>query len=124
MRTTSHRNEQTGKFEVFIVQDGPDGGTASVRVDSEWSTSPQANDRVRQMRDLTPEDLQKAYDAGKPLNPGSDPNLFPATGEPTRARDANPNPTVSSQAAAHPSRAPSAKTPPPPPPDGADKTKA
>jgi hypothetical protein len=55
-RVTSHRNPDTGKYDVLIVKDGPDGIPEETEVDSSWDTSPQANERVRQIKD----DVEKA----------------------------------------------------------------
>jgi hypothetical protein len=38
-------------YEVLVVKDGPDGTTEETTVESEWKTSPEANERVRQLKD-------------------------------------------------------------------------
>jgi hypothetical protein len=65
MRVTSRRNPDSGKYEVLIVKDGPDGVTEDTKVDSTWNTSPEANDRVRQLKDEEQASKRTAdYEAG------------------------------------------------------------
>ena len=49
-RLTSHRNDETGKYDVMIVTDGADGIPETVEVESSWDQSGEANDRIRELK--------------------------------------------------------------------------
>jgi hypothetical protein len=49
-RITSQENDN-GDFEVLTVEDGPDGRSLNTVLDSTLNTSPEANDRVRELNE-------------------------------------------------------------------------
>ena len=70
-RLTSHRNDETGEYDVMIVEDGPDGIPKSTEVESSYATSPEANERIKQLKtewnlaERTPADEAKGAKAAK-----------------------------------------------------------